>query len=235
MSLHDVYDGTLAIAATMESLGHFRVTMTVGDDMGEYEEIIEKWRPNQKIGAPFDRRLHDLDKSNCFWMVGRDPDGRVIHTQAMRLIHLGRESLGDYMRESFREFPPVLPDLDLPRSRYRAGPGAKTMRGDVCYHGEFWIDPEGGQYRGSGLSTVLGRFAFLTATARWAPDYIFGFMAQSVAFKGFAARHGYMHAEPGALRWYRENNDTPLEGLMVYMGREDIRYLMSLPVQDMAA
>ncbi len=235
MSLHDLYDGTQAIATTMELLNRYRVTMKVGDDMAEYERIVEKWRPNQVIGAPFDKTHHKLDRSNFFWMVGHDPEGRIIHTQAMRLIDLGNESLGDYMRDKFREFPPVLPDLDLQRSRYRAGPGAKSMHGEVCYHGEFWIDPEGGQYRGSGLSTVLGRFAFLTATARWSPDYIFGFMAQSVAFKGFAARHGYMHAEPGALRWYREGQDVPLDGLMVYMGREDIRYLTSLPLQDIAA
>jgi GT2 family glycosyltransferase len=39
----------------------------------------------------------------------------------------------------------------------------------------------------------------LTAMQRWNPDYIFGFMARTVAFKGFAERMGYMHNEPGAV------------------------------------
>lgn len=235
MSIHDLYDGAQATAMCLDILNRHEVDLTVGDDFAEYEETLAKWRPNQRLGLPFDRRETELTARNAFWIIGRNPAGRVVHTQAMRLIQLGEESLGDYMRDNFRAFPPVGLDLDLPRSRYRAGPGARVMKGDVVYHGEFWLDPEGGNYRGSGLSGVLGRYAFLTAMARWAPDYIFGFMAQTVAFKGFAARHGYMHSEPGALRWFRKDSDLPLEGLMVYMTREDIRYLMSLSVQDLAA
>ena len=39
-------------------------------------------------------------------------------------------------------------------------------------------------------------------------------MARTVAFKGFAERMGYMHNEPGALRWYRKGSDVPMEGFL---------------------
>ena len=57
------------------------------------------------------------------------------------------------------------------------------------------------QFRGTGLSSVLGRHAFLTAMLRWNPDYFFGFMSKGLVFKGYSARFGYMHTEPDAIRY----------------------------------
>ena len=54
----------------------------------------------------------------------------------MRVLDLKSFSLADHLRESFRGFTPVGPDIDLAASRYRAGPGAQKICGTVCYHGE---------------------------------------------------------------------------------------------------
>ena len=90
-----------------------------------------------------------------------------------------------------------------------------------------------GLFRGNGLSTVLARYGLLTAMQRWNPDYIFGFMARTVAFKGFAERMGYMHNEPGALRWFRKGSDMPMEGFLSYLSNEEARYLLEMPVSDL--
>ena len=92
-----------------------------------------------------------------------------------------------------------------------------------------------GQYRGTGLSCVLGRYAFLVAMQRWSPDHVIGFMPKPVAFKGFAERQGYMHAEPGCLRWFIRGEDSPLEGFMVYMSNEDIRFMLDMPLRELVA
>jgi hypothetical protein len=94
---------------------------------------------------------------------------------------------------------------------------------------------EPGQFRGSGLSCVLGRFAFMTALRRLSPDHIMGFMLKPVAFKGFAERQGYMHAEPGALRWYKNGEPDPMETFMVYMSDEDIRFVLDMPLNELVA
>lgn len=72
----------------------------------------------------------------------------------------------------------------------------------------------------------------MVAIDRWDPDYLFGFMARAVAFKGFAERMGYMHNEPGSLRWFRKGSDTSIEGFLSYLSNEDIRFLLEMPLQD---
>lgn len=232
MSIHDLSDGKHLIATSLDILSGRQIHLTFGEDLDEYQALLAEHRPDQPIGAPFDPRLQHLTAETCFWMVGRTPDGTLVHTQALRLINLKGQTLGEYLRDRFREFPPVLPDLDLARSRYRAGPGARMMTGRVCYQGEFWFNPDRGAYRGNGLAGVVARCAFLEAIKRWAPDYTFGFMADPVAKKGFAQRQGYLHSEPGALRWARHGSDEPLQGFMVYNSLEDLRYLLSLPVVE---
>lgn len=234
MTLHSFQDGERFLASSQHVLNRIGVTLSVGSDFHDYRSQLAEGRPDQQLGAPFDPDHHKIDETNGFWVIGRDAKGRMIHTQAMRRLDLGAITLGDYMRNRFREFPPTGVDLDLGRSRYRAGPGARRMRGNACYHGEYWIGGEPGEFRGSGLSCVLGRYGFWEALNRWSPDYVFGFMQKAVAFKGFAERHGYMHSEPGALRWFIRGNETPIEGFMVYMDREDLSFILEMPLEDVA-
>lgn len=233
MSIHTVNDDAHFMAASLDIIHRHNVTLSFGSDFEEYRAILKEGRPDHILGAPFDPEIHDLDESNALWIVGRDEDGTVMHCQALRMINLGFQPLGEYLRRDFRDFPPSGLDIDYNRSRYRAGPGAQRITGNVCYHGEVWMGGDPGKYRGSGLSCVLGRFAFLVAMQRWSPDHIFGFMPKPVAFKGFAERQGYMHAEPGSLRWFIRGQDNPLEGFMVYMSNEDVRFVLDMPLREL--
>ena len=235
MTLHTFQDGTRFLATSSDILARHGISLTIGHDFEEYRALLAQARPDHILGAPLDPDLHEMTAANAFWIVGRDIDGQIMHTQAMRMLDLEQRPLGDYLRRRFREFPPSGVDLDLKRSRYRAGPGAQRMRGRIAYHGEFWMGGDPGKYRGSGLSCVLGRYAFLMALQAWDPDYVFGFMQKAVAFKGFAERHGYMHTEPGALRWFIKHQEQPIEGFLVYMGREDLRYILDMPLTDLVA
>ncbi|MEM6304871.1 MAG: hypothetical protein AAF744_09130 [Pseudomonadota bacterium] len=182
---------------------------------------------------PFDPDIHDLTGESAFWILGHNAAGEVIHTQAIRMLDIGASHVGDYFRHNFLEFPPPGVNLDLKRCRYRAGPGAMRMRGRVAYHGEFWIGGNAGAYRGTGLSCVLSRYGFWHAIQTWDPDHILAFMVKAVAFKGLAERAGWMHTEPGALRWFIQGRDAPVEGFMAYMDREDLHYLLDLPMSDL--
>lgn len=235
MTIYQGTDDSFVLAASLDLLKRHRVTLQTGSDFEEYRELLAEGRPDHQLGAPFDPRFHVLDESNGIWIVGRDETGRIMHAQALRMLDIGYAPLSEYMRHRFRDFPPSGLDIDFERSRYRAGPGALRINGRVCYHGEVWMGGEPGRYRGSGLSCVLGRYAFLTAMRLWSPDHVIGFMPRQVAFKGFAERQGYMHAEPGCLRWFMRGSDTPLEGFMVYMSNEDIRFVLDMPLAELVA
>lgn len=233
MSIQYVNDGAQFFAASHDILNSANIRIETGSDFETYGKIIAAGRPVQALGAPFDPKLHVLDETNAYWLAAFNPEGRLIHTQAAKMLSMEDQTLSEYMIKRFQEFPPALPDIDFARSRYRAGPGAHRIKGNVVYHGDIWITPEGGSYRGNGMSTVLARYGLMLAVERWNPDFIFGFMARSVAFKGFAERMGYMHNEPGSLRWYRHGNDTPMEGFLSYLSNEDVRFLFEMPLYEL--
>jgi len=235
MTLHSFEDGDRFIANSTSLLNDAGISLTLGYDFDVYRDHLADARPDHILGMPFDPDLHQMTSANAFWIVGHNAKGDIMHTQAMRMLDLQGQSMADYMRHTFREFPPSGVDLDLARSRYRPGPGAMRMFGRACYHGEFWIGATPREFRGAGLSSVLGRYAFWQAIQHWDPDHVMAFMVKTVVFKGFAARHGYMHTEPGALRWFLRGNDTPVEGHMAYMDREDMRFILEMTLSDMNA
>ena len=72
-------------------------------------------------------------------IVGCNNENKLIHTQAMRTIDLQGQGLDRYMQDNFQQLPPMGVDLDLTRSRFCAGLGARGIVGGVCYHGEVWL------------------------------------------------------------------------------------------------
>jgi hypothetical protein len=235
MTIHSANDDAHFIAASLDILNRNSVKLTIGTDFEEYRSLLAEGRSNHLIGAPFDPLKHNLNEANSVWVVGRDADNRIMHTQALKVLDLEQRTLAEYLRRKFDAFPPSGMDIDYKRSRYRPGPGAQRIAGRVVYHGEVWMGGQPGQYRGTGLSGILGRYAFLLAMQRFAPDYVFGFMPKPVAYKGFVERQGYMHAEPGSLRWFVKGNDEPLEGFMAYMANEDIRFILDMPLRELMA
>lgn len=235
MSFHNLGVGAQVKATSIEIFDRFGVRMVVGSDFNEYHKELLKFRPHQPLGAPFDPTIHNMSSKNCFWVIGYDSDNRVVHTQAMRVIDLGSRSLADHMNADFRKYPPVGVDLDLDASRYRPGPGARRITGKAAYHGELWIDDKSEEFRGTGLSELLGQYAFLLALERFDPDFVFGFVARPVAHKGLAERLGFMHNEPRAVNWRMAESPKVLEGYMVYMSNEDLHFVLGLPVHDFVA
>lgn len=235
MTLVTMQTGDRFVANSAEIFRTYGISLEIGYDFEEYRQLLKEARPDHELGAPYDPKIQHLTKDNAFWIIGRNNSGEIQHTQALRMLDMNGASVGEYFTNRFREFPPSVPELDLPRSRFRAGPGAKLMRGSVAYHGEFWIAPGADSLRGQGMSCVLGRYGFFEAIKHWDPDHIVAFMAKGIAFKGLAERTGWMHTQPGALRWFLKGNNVPIEGFMAYMDREDLHYVLELPLKDLVA
>ncbi len=120
-------------------------------------------------------------------------------------------------------------------SWYRACPAAQRMRGRVVYSGEVWVGGDSSQYRGTGLISYLMRFAMLTVMNYFSGDYMVGFVTRPVAYRGAALRFGYMHTDPLALRWFEPQKPDPLEAFFVYMGEEDMRYMLDQPSAELGS
>lgn len=235
MAIHGLCPEDRFEAASANIFEKIGIKLTFGHDFQEYMHLVAEARPDHVVGDPFNPRLHSLTDRNSIWIVGRDDQGRIMHTQAMRLLPIGAGSVADYFRANFHGFSPSEMDIDYERSRYRAGPGAKRITGRVAYSGETWVGGEPGQFRGVGLSTVLGRYALMSCLRDLGADYVVGFMTKPVAYKGFCLRMGFMHAEPLALRWYVKHQPDAMEGVMVYMSEEDIRFTLDLPNSEIEA
>tara|TARA_R110002049_G_scaffold44333_2_gene129748 strand:- start:7789 stop:8505 length:717 start_codon:yes stop_codon:yes gene_type:complete len=235
MTIQFPRDAAPFIATSRDILRAHGIEVIIGSDFDEYREIIGDERKVQQLGSPFNSQMHELSSANAFWLIGRNADGELIHTQAAKGINLGGKNLSGYLLRQYKAFPPPLAGVNLEKSRYRATPGAHRIRGHVIYHGEVWMAPDESRYRGVGLSTVLARTGLLEILRRWDPDYIYGFMLRSVAFKGFAERMGYMHNEPGALLWSVDGRDAQIEAFLTYLSREDARFLLDIPVEDLVA
>lgn len=235
MSIHDVFLRWPLLSEASRILNDQKMIVTMGHDFREYDRIVRAGRPHQPVSQPFNHELHNLSKSNAFWLCGHTAEGQLAHTQAVRLVDVGEQSLGGYLRRSFRQFPPAGVALDMAASRYRAGPGARRIKGRLCYHGEMWIDEAAGNYRGRGMSSVLSRLGFAIALRDMNPDFIFAFMVRSVAFKGLAERAGFMHTEPASLSWKLRDRDRAIEAFTAYLSREDLRYLLRLPLEELVS
>lgn len=223
------------LANSSELFQHYGIEMEVGYDFDHYREMLTFARPDQHLGEPFNPDIHEMTPSNALWMIGRNETGEIIHTQALRMLDMNGQSIAEYFTHRFRDFPPPVNGIDLGRSRFKAGPYAKRGRGRVCYNGEFWIKPGSATFRGQGLSTVLGRYAFFQAMQHWDPDHMVGFMVNQVACKGFPQRLGWMNTQPGALKWFLEGSDKPIEAFMTFMNRDDLHYVLDLPMKELVA
>lgn len=231
MTFQNIHNSDQFVNSVTKLLNTHGVYLTVGYDFNVYRDLLKDAFPDRKIGKPFDPDSHKLDDGDAFWIIGQTQDGTIVHTQAMRILKTGPRNLADFLALQFDQFAPAGIELDMARSSYRAGPGAKRMDGRIAYHGEYWIGGTPGQFRGTGLSCILSRYALWQAMEHWSPDHIIGFIAQGNAFKGFVERTGMMHSEPNAVTMYPKGSEKAINGFLVYLHHEDLEYLLDIPLQ----
>lgn len=227
MSIHNSFAEAQYISRVSDIVKDHGIVIEIGSDFDRYANHISTYRQQLALGRAFDPGLSRLDHKNGFWIAGWDQAGNLVHSQAMRRIDMHGRRLSDYLGRNFQKFAPPGVALDMSNSRYHAGPGARRITGDVCYHGDLWVSPSD-RYRGSGLPGILARFALASCLLRWSPDHVFGFMAEHHAFRGLAEREGYMHCEPGALVLQPMGAAPPIRGFLTYMSREDLHHLLKI-------
>lgn len=209
----------------LEEMG---LRLTVGNDF-HYFRHIPLHQPLRPHVAPiFDPAVSEIDPQKAFWLTASAASGEVVHTQAMQLIDLGNQTLGQHLTKNLAAYRPYGNVLDPTKSVTRQTMATSSLKGRVCYHGELWTKGGRDGYRGGSLTALLPRLMISKAVRKWAPDHVFGVMEPGAACKGLAAREGYMHLEQGSVLWHDTRSGSRFEEWIVWMNREDTRHLLSV-------
>jgi len=86
MTLQFPRDAAPFIATSRDILRAHGVEVTIGSNFEDYSAIIKSERKVQNLGAPFDYEKFNLKENQAFWLIGRNADGDLIHTQAAKKV-----------------------------------------------------------------------------------------------------------------------------------------------------
>lgn len=228
MSALDHYARTLRLSAIVNAIKQAGIDVEIGTDFRRYRRIRRGQIETRPIYPMFDAACSYVDATNGFWIAGFDEEGELVHTQAMRLLPLGQATLAEHLREHAMKY--VTPGLvdDPDQASFHVDRIDETIRGRVCYHGEFWLAGGARGLRGGGAIALLSRLAFELADQTWRPDYVFGFVAAKHALSGTPARHCYYHGAPGT--WRTRADGVFSEEWLVWMSSGDVSALTASPV-----
>jgi len=170
----------------------------------------------------------DMDGAvDAFWVCGFDEDGELVHTQAAHLLDLRGSSISAHIISNLVNYSPASPPVTKSSITATAGPKGSSIGGMVGYHGEMWLRAD---YRDQGTAAIVIRLGILLIAREWDPDAVFGLMNWALACRGFNMRIGYSHCEPMTLSWRRTDTGAQHQVWLVYLERDDIAFLMNLPV-----
>ena len=151
-------------------------------------ENRDTWRPLIPLFDP----TYGLETSDGFVIVGRNPDGDVVATQAARFYDWAAKSFKSEA-ENLRLF------YRHPQSSRQPGEtctvssrNAERVSGRVVFSGGGWYRRD---YRKQWLSGLLPRLSRAYALTRWNSQYTISIMAEAVVDGGMARRCGYTNIE----------------------------------------
>jgi len=220
MSARDHYGWTLRIGGITRQLEQIGMHVEVGTDFARYRRIRAPHADTRPIYPMFDIASTFVDASNGFWIIGTDAEGRLVHTQAFRLLPLGDMTLRQHLQVHHQKYvtPGMVDDPDA--TRFEAHRGLDEISGRVCYQGEFWLEGGLHGFRGGGAVALLSRLGLELAAQTWAPDFVFAFIGANHALNGTPLRHCYYNAAPGS--WATGDGRRFSEEWLVWMSGADL-------------
>ncbi len=205
------------------------VRLEVRTDFEELLEVNQSIAERTPLTPIFDPACSRVGPSNGLWIKGTDRAGEVVHLQAARRADLAGGNLAQHFETYRHLYCSRGFGIDPDSSVFDAAPALRRITGSVVYHGEIWLRGGPNGFRGCGLGTVLPRLVLALSLARWAPDFMVGFVRPAVAFKGIPIRYGYMHVQPGGILWNVPGEERPVDEWLAWLDREEVRYLMRYP------
>lgn len=226
-----LFEVTTRLSGILRDLAEMGIEVEVGDDFAKYRSYRSQQTDRTPIYPMFDVASSYIDQTNGFWICGFNPDGELIHTQAVRLLDLSDVSLATHLDIHRHKYitPDSTPDPDL---TFFSGPESlQKITGKVCYQGEFWLHARGlGGPRSQGATSLLSRVLFEIMIGAWNPSFVFALVPKRLAVKGAHLRYGYCHCEPG--QWIGPDQQVTDEDYLIWMGASEIANMLGQRSQN---
>jgi hypothetical protein len=163
---------------------------------GTFADLVDTNARNTTSWHPliplFDPKNGGLSDDNAFCLVGRNPQGDIVATQAARLYRWRNTSFYEEAR-SLRLFYADPARMKMPKERCEISAGStKFVSGNVCFSGGGWYRRD---HRKRNLSAILPRISRALAFTRWRTDYTVSVIAEKVIRGGMADRSGYTNVD----------------------------------------
>lgn len=200
------------------------IQITLQNDFHYLKEIGETL-DKMPLTPNFDPTKSNIGPTNGFWMKGVDIAGDVVFTQAARMYDCSNTTLA-LLHQSLRAFysDPVK-HAEEAETCVCDAPATHFITGQVCYHGELWLNPK---YRAQGLPLSLSKLLMALVLQRWAPDYLFGMAQPGICTKGVGACYGYRNMQPHGMIWTIPSSGT-LDEWVIWNDLDDIRKVVLQP------
>lgn len=187
-----------------------------------YDEINATEGP--ETSPAYHPKSIDLTEEIGFFLMGYKDHGKLVHTQAMRLDHLGKTTLAEHWKQQIKRlWTDHHPGTGFGEP---CAPSAEVICGRVVYHGDMWLHKD---FRSTGLAPPLVRLGLCVGLQQLRPDFVYGFIEPALQAKGFGTRNGYPHQEPNALNWWKAPPGIDELEWMVWASKNDILNLVRTP------
>lgn len=226
-----LFESITHLSGILRDLEDMGIHVEIGDDFAKYRAYRAQHPDRGPIYPMFDVASSYIDFTNGFWICGFDPDGKLMHTQAVRNLDMSGISLARHLEIHRHKYitPDSTPDPD---NTFYSGPQALgSITGDVCYHGEFWLHARGlGGPRSQGATSLLSRILFEIMVGTWEPSFVFALVPKQLGAKGAHLRYGYTHCEPG--QWLGPDKQVTEEDYLIWMTSKDMANMLAKPHQS---
>ncbi len=158
------------------------------------EAFGENWAP---LVPTLDPRVSNLTPETSFWISGHDAQGRLVATQAARLLDLSGSHLDEELRSMRLLYADPAPTLSKGARITVEGDAAiaaARIGGRTTYSGGGWNHPD---FRRRGLSSILPRISRSLALTRWDTAFTVSLVEPILTTKGVPGRYGYSSVETG--------------------------------------
>ena len=209
----------IELETAVESFG---IRLEYRTDFGIFRETARTITDLAEVTGVFDNRKCDIGSDNGFWIQATDEVGTVIHRQAIRHDDLTGSTLARHWLNESHKFAPAGYDIIIDKSDFDTAPAANEITGNVCYHGEFWLDQP---YRKMQLASFLSRLCILQGQTRFSADFVYGMMPPKLIERGWSIRAGYLHVHPWAPRWHIRGESKYYDEYLVWISGQELEGL----------
>ncbi|MEP2706467.1 MAG: hypothetical protein ABJQ71_05690 [Roseibium sp.] len=197
INIVDIMKAGAELEGKIRSLGV--ADLVTHDEVAEYQSAVDMSRKGY-VGEYFHQSINTLPPTMFQGLICRDENGSVIGTTAIRCDNISGWDLSRYIREYWSRAYRTT-DGETVELSEEAVPFAKGITGPVAYIGDTFVDKA---YNGSNLAAYIVRLSLLIASAKWQPNYIYGWMARHHAFKAaLFLRWGYTTCYANGFIWKR--------------------------------